>query len=70
MALKKKFIRGGRNEIIGSVTSGFNQGAEIVRDNDGQILGRTNEVFHTTRRNDGSLVSLNTSDAGLLIPKK
>jgi hypothetical protein len=70
MALNKRYVRNGRNQIIGNVTSGFNQGSEVVRDNHGQILGRTNELFHTTRRTDGSLVSLNTSDPGLLIPKK
>ena len=70
MTLKKEYVRNGRNQVIGNVTSGFNQGTEVVRDNHGQILGRTNELFHTTRQTDGSLVSLNTSDAGLLIPKK
>jgi hypothetical protein len=70
MALQKRYVRDGRNQIIGNVTSGFNQESTVVRDNHGQILGRTNELFETTRRTDGSLVSLNTADPGLLIPKK
>lgn len=69
MALKKQYVRDGQNRIIGSVTSGFNQGAEVVRDSHGQILGRTNELFHTTRNTD-SIVSINTPDPGLLLRRK
>jgi len=71
MSLEKKYIRNGNGgRLLGSVTSGFNQNSTVVRDNHGQILGRTNDLFHTTRRTDGSLVSINSSDPGLLIPKK
>jgi hypothetical protein len=69
MALQKRYVRDGQNRIIGNVTCGFNQGTEVVRDNHGQILGRTNELFHTTR-DTNSIVSINTADPGLLIPKK
>jgi hypothetical protein len=69
MALKKEYVRDGRNRIIGNVTSGFNDESKVVRDDHG-ILGRTSDRFHTTRRTDGSLVSINSSDPGLLIPKK
>jgi hypothetical protein len=71
MALKTRYVRDGRNQIIGSVTSGFSQDREIVRDNHGQIIGSTNGLFHITRRGtSGSIVSLNTADAGLLFNRK
>jgi hypothetical protein len=70
MTLQKKYIRGGRNEIIGSVTTGFHGGiSAVVRDKDNRITGYTSDMFHTTRRTDGSIVSINSSDPGLLIKK-
>ena len=71
MSLEKKYIRGGNNEIIGSVTTGFHGSySAVVRDKDNRITGYTSDDFHTTRRVDGSLVSVDTADPGLLIPKK
>ena len=71
MALEKKHIRGGKNEIIGGVTTGFHGGhSAVVRDKDNKITGYVSDDFHTTRRTDGSLVSVDTADPGLLIPKK
>jgi hypothetical protein len=71
MALDKKYMRGGKNEIIGSVTTGFHGGwSAVVRDKDNRVVGYTSDTFHTTRRTDGSLVSVDTADPGLLIPKK
>lgn len=66
MALVKKYIRDGRNRLIGSVTTGFADGSSIVRDADGHIKGRTSDRFSTTRDAHGRLVSVNTSDPGLL----
>lgn len=70
MALKKEYIRNGRNQIIGSVTSGFSDESEEVRDEDGDILGRTSGRFETTRDRSGALVSNNSANSGLLIRKK
>lgn len=70
MSLKKEYVRDGRNQIIGSVTSGFDDTSEVVRDTDNTFLGRTSERFHNTRDDHGSLVSLNTPDPGLLINRK
>ena len=70
MALEKKYVRDGQNRIIGSVTDGYAQDTSIVRDGEGRMLGRTSGLFNTTRRTDGSIVSINSSDPGLLIPKK
>jgi hypothetical protein len=71
MSLEKKYVRGGRNEILGSVTSGFSGGVSaVVRDSENRVVGYTSDTFHTTRRVDGSLVSVDTADAGLLIKGK
>ena len=70
MSLEKKYIRNGQNKIIGSVTDGYAQDVTIVRDGEGRMLGRTSGLFNTARRTDGSIVSINSADPGLLIPKK
>ena len=66
MPLEKKFIRDGRNRLLGSVTSGYSDSTEIARDEKGKLLGKTNRRFTTTRDAHGRLVSINTPDAGLL----
>jgi hypothetical protein len=66
MALIKKYIRDGSNRLIGSVTSGFSDGSSIVRDAEGAIKGRNSDRFNTTRDKQGGLVSIDTSDPGLL----
>ena len=38
MPLEKKFIRDGRNRLVGSVTSGYSDTTEIVRDAEGGLL--------------------------------
>jgi hypothetical protein len=70
MSLEKKYIRDGKQRIIGSVTSGFSDTSAVVRDEDNKITGRSNERFHTTRDNHSKLVSINSSDPGLLIGKR
>lgn len=69
--LKKEYVRDGNRQIIGSVTTGYSGGTSaVVRDENNQIVGRTSELFHTTRDKDGGLVSINSSDPGLLINRK
>jgi hypothetical protein len=71
MPLEKRYVRDGKNRIIGSVTSGFADESTVVRDEYEKIIGRTSEKFHTTRDEHGGLVSTNSADPGLLIkPKK
>ena len=70
MSLKKKYIRDGKRRIIGSVTTGFSDESSVVRDDQNQFAGRTSDRFDTTRDDHGNLVSINTSDPGLLINKK
>jgi YD repeat-containing protein len=65
--LKKNVIRGGKNQVIGSVTTGYAGGSSIVRDAEGRLLGKTSEQFHNTRDAQGKLVSTNTADGGLLL---
>jgi hypothetical protein len=67
MPLEKRYVRDGKNRIIGSVTSG----STVVKDEHEKIIGRTSEKFHTTRDEHGGLVSTKSADPGLLIkPKK
>jgi len=70
MSLSKTFIRDGSRKIIGSVTTGFDDTTSVVRDEDNQVTGRTNDRFNTTRDAHGKLVSINSSDPGLLIGRK
>ena len=70
MSLKKEYVRDGSRRIIGSVTTGFDDTTAVVRDECNQITGRTNERFATTRDALGKLVSVNSSDPGLLINRK
>jgi len=72
MSLTKTYVRGGANrEILGSVTTGYSGGtSSVVRDEHNQIVGRTSDLFNTTRDEHGSLVSINTADPGLLIKRK
>jgi hypothetical protein len=69
--LKKDFIHDGKNRIIGSITSGYSGGtSDVVRDASNQITGRTSERFNSVRDAHGNLVSINSSDPGLLIGRK
>lgn len=71
MALEKKYIRDFNHRVVGSVTSGFDNGhVSVVRDNDGHVVGRTNTRYNETRDNNGRIISSNTADPGLLIRKK
>jgi hypothetical protein len=70
MPLTKDYIRDGRNQIIGSVTSGYSDESEVVRDSDNQIAGHTSGLFNTTGDRNGSITSVNSSDPGLLINRK
>jgi hypothetical protein len=68
--LKKDFVRDGNRSIIGSVTTGYSDSSSIVRDQRNQIIGRTSERFSTVRDAPGILVSTNSADPGLVIPRK
>lgn len=67
MPLKKQYIRDGRRQLIGSVTSGLDSGHQsVIRDDRGRILGRASTRFQETRDSSGRLVSTTTADPGLL----
>ena len=70
MSLKKEYVRDGKRQIIGSVTSGFSDTSAVVRDENNQITGRTSERFRTTRDAHGNLVSINSADPGLLLGRR
>ena len=66
--LKKDYVRDGNRKIIGSITSGYSGGtSDVVRDDRNGITGHTSDRFQTTRDSNGKLVSINSSDPGLLI---
>ncbi len=69
--LKKMYVRDGKNQVIGSVTTGFEGSFEaLVRDENDNIIGRTSERFGTTRDEHGEVISINTADPGLLLNRK
>ena len=70
MSLTKRYVRDGKNRIICSITSGYSDTSTVVRDEHDQIAGRTSERFNTVRDAHGNLVSVNSSDPGLLIGRK
>ena len=67
MSLTKTYVRDGNRKIIASVTSGFSDETEIVRDGENCVVGRVNHRFENTRDTHGNLVSVDTADPGLLI---
>jgi hypothetical protein len=70
MSLTKRYVRDGKSRIIGSITSGYSDTSSVVRDAHEQIAGRTNERSNTVRDAHSRLVSINSSDPGLLIGRK
>jgi len=68
--LKIQYLRDGKNQIIGTTTSGFADGTAVARDRDNRILGRSSDRFNNTRDADNRLISRNTSDAGLLFRRR
>jgi hypothetical protein len=68
--LKKDYVRGGKRQIIGSVTTGFSDTSAVVRDEKNQITGRTSERFRTTRDEHTNLLSINSPDPGLLLGRR
>jgi hypothetical protein len=70
MSLTKRYLRDGKSRIIGSITSGYSDTSSVVRNAHEQIAGRTNERCNTVRDAHGNLVSINSSDPGLLIGRK
>lgn len=71
MSLKKQYVRDGQRRIIGSVTTGYVGSFDtLVRNEHEHIIGRASEKFGTTRDEHGRLISINTTDPGLLIGRK
>ena len=68
--LKKDYVRDGSRKIIASITTGYSDTSAVVRNEGNRITGRTSDRFHTTRDSHGNLLSVNSSDPGLLIRRK
>jgi len=67
--LKKTFVLDGKNQSIGSITSGFAGGGTLARDTSGKILARASEQFRSTRDAQGTLISTNIADTKLAFRK-
>jgi hypothetical protein len=64
--LKVEYIRNGKNQIIGSKTSGFANGDTVARDRGGKVLGHSSDMFGNTRDLNGRITSANQANADLL----
>ena len=64
--MKIEYVRDGKYQIIGKKTSGLAAGGTVARDLHGKILGRSSELFGTTRDAKGSLTSANQADVNTL----
>jgi len=64
--LNLEYVRDGKNQIVGSKTTGFAIGDSAARDRDGRILGHSSERFSNTRDSDGRLTSTNQADVDSL----
>jgi len=60
--LKIEYVRDGKNQIVGSKTTGFANGDTVARDRDGRILGHSNNKFSNTRDSNGQIKSSNQAD--------
>jgi hypothetical protein len=64
--LKVEYIRNGKNQIIGSKTTGFANGDKVARDRGGKILGHSNDTFGNTSDSNGRITSADQADPDLL----
>jgi hypothetical protein len=64
--LKTEYVRDGKYQIIGKKTSGLAAGGTVAHDSHGKILGRSSELFSTTRDAKGALTSSSQADVNTL----
>ena len=64
--LKTEYVHDGKKRIIGKKTSGLAAGVTVAGDLHGKILGRSSDLFGTTRDAKGSLTSSNQADVNTL----
>jgi hypothetical protein len=64
--LKTEYVRDGKYQIIGKKTSGLAAGGTVAHDSHGKILGRSSDLFATTRDAKGSLTSADQADVNTL----
>jgi hypothetical protein len=67
--LKTEYVRDGKNQLIGTKTTGFPNGDVTARDSAGNTLGHSRGKFGNTRDAGGRLVSQNQADVDLLFRK-
>ena len=64
MSLKTRFVRDSRGIIAGTVTSGFSDGSELIKNKFGQAIGRT--VPRVGTKDMHNAIVSRTSDPGFL----
>lgn len=63
MALKTRFIRDARNRVCGTVTSGYPDGTEVVRNRQGQLIGRVLHHQEITKDSHNRIIA-HSADSG------
>jgi hypothetical protein len=61
MALKTRFARDAQNRVCGTITSGYPDGSEAVRNRQGQLIGRV--LRHQKIAKDNRIIA-HSADSG------
>lgn len=64
MALRTRFLRDSRNRILGTVTEGFADGSQQIKDKHGHLIGRT--VPNVGTKNMRNEIVSRSSEVGFL----
>jgi hypothetical protein len=59
MALKTRFLRDSRNRVCGTVTSGYPDGSEAVRNRNGQLIGHVLNTQNITKDMHNRIIAHN-----------
>lgn len=59
MALKAHFVRDSRNRVCGTVTTGYQDGSEAVRNRNGQLIGRVLKTESITKDTHNRIIAHN-----------
>jgi hypothetical protein len=63
MALKTRFARDAQNRVCGTITSGYPDGSEAVRNRQGQLIGRVLRHQKIAKDNHNRIIA-HSADSG------
>jgi len=63
MALKTRFVRDAQNQVCGTITSGYPDGSEAVRNRQGQLIGRVLHHQKIAKDNHNRIIA-HSADSG------